>query len=118
MPLTVILGVGVSHKVQATICLAFTIVPMTCRIMLLPLGVAALLSLPGLVILRLGVLGTIRVAYFTRATMSVPMSLQWRLSRPNFSFKGANRQLPSNVRTAVSALMRSDECKISETRRS
>ena len=38
--LTIIMCIGVSHKVQAIICLAFTIVPMTCRIMLLPLGVA------------------------------------------------------------------------------
>src|SRR3954467_251908 len=49
--------------------------------------------------------------------MRVPMSLQWCFSRPNFSFSGSNRQLPSKVRTVVSALMRSDECKIFETRR-
>ena len=41
--LTVILSIGVSHKVQTIVCLALTIVPMTCRVMLLSLGVAVLL---------------------------------------------------------------------------
>src|SRR3954470_738753 len=38
------------------------------------------------------------------------------LHRPNFNFRAANRQLPSRVITAVSALMRSDECRTCETR--
>ena len=36
-------------------------VSMTRRVVVLPLGVAALLSLPCLIIVRLGILGTIRV---------------------------------------------------------
>ena len=57
--LTIILGVGVSHKVQAIIRIALTVVPMTRRVMLLPLGTTILLSLPRLFILRLRVLGTV-----------------------------------------------------------
>ena len=34
------------------------------RVVVLPLGVAALLSLPCLIIVRLGILGTIRVGIF------------------------------------------------------
>ena len=44
------------------------------------------------------------------------MSLQNRFMRPNFNFKGSNRQLPSRVKIAESALILSDECKIYETR--
>ena len=36
-------------------------VSMTRRVVVLPLGVAALISLPCLIIVRLGILGTIRV---------------------------------------------------------
>ena len=45
MMLTILLNIGVSQKVQTVVGLAFTIVPMACRIMLLTLGVAVLFSL-------------------------------------------------------------------------
>ena len=59
--LTIILRVGVSHKIQTTISLALTIAPLIRRVMLLPFGVATLLSLTRPFLIRLGVLGTIRV---------------------------------------------------------
>ena len=74
--LTIILCIGVSHKVKTIISFALTVAYLVRRVMLLPLGVAALLSLSRLFIIRLGVLGTIRVSILTRATMSVPISLQ------------------------------------------
>ena len=51
-------------------------VSMTRRVVVLPLGVAALLSLPCLIIVRLGILVLSESAYFTSAAMRVPMSLQ------------------------------------------
>ena len=53
--------------------LTLAAVSMTRRVVVLPLGVAAVLSLPCLIIVRLGILGTIRVG---SAAMRVPMSLQ------------------------------------------
>ena len=51
-------------------------VSMARRVVVLPLGIAALFSLPCLIIVRLGILGTIRVGIFSSAAMRVPMSLQ------------------------------------------
>ena len=50
------------------ICLALTIIIVARRVMLLPLGVAALLSLPQFVIVRLGVLGTIRISILNQSS--------------------------------------------------
>ena len=44
------------------ICFPLTIIIVARQVMLLPLGVVALLSLPRFVIVRLGVLGTIRIS--------------------------------------------------------
>ena len=59
--LIIALCIGISHKLRATISLAFTIAPLIRRVMLLTLGVAVLFSLPCLFIIRLGILGTVRV---------------------------------------------------------
>ena len=55
--LTIILRIGVGHKIQITISLALNVAALTCRVMLLPFRVAALLSLTQIFIIRLGVLG-------------------------------------------------------------
>ena len=57
--LIIILRIGVGHKIQITISLALTIATLTCRVMLLPFRVAALLSLTRPFIIKLGVLGTL-----------------------------------------------------------
>ena len=49
--LTVLLRIGVSHKVQTIVGLALTIIPMTCRVMLLSLGVTVLFPFPRSVLL-------------------------------------------------------------------
>ena len=64
MMLAIILCMGVSHKVKTIISLALTIAS---RVILLPLGVAALPSLPRLFIIRLGVVGTIRVSILNKS---------------------------------------------------
>ena len=76
MTQTVILRVGVSHKIQTVIRLALIVVSIARRVMLLPFGIVALFSLTRLFIVRLGILGTIRIDILTRAAISVPMSLQ------------------------------------------
>src|SRR3954468_2136707 len=85
--------------------------------MLLTFGVVVLLSFPAFSSSDTGSLVLSESAYLTKAAMRVPISVQWRFIRPNFSFRGPNRQFPSNITTAVSALIRSDECKICDTRR-
>ena len=69
---------------------------MTRRVMLLPFGAAALLSLPCLVIVRLGVLGTIRVgilnqSYHKRshviAVTPKPSQLQLQRCEPAIAFQ-------------------------------
>ena len=67
MTLAIILCVGVSHKVQTIISFALTTASLICRIMLLSSGAAVLLSLSRLVIIRLGVLGTIRVSVLNQS---------------------------------------------------
>ena len=67
--LTIILCIGVSHKVKTIIILALTIAS---RVILLPLCVAALPSLPRLFIIRLGVLGTIRISIFNESRHERP----------------------------------------------
>ena len=117
MMLTIILGVGISHKVQTVISLALTIDSLIHRVVMLALGVATLLSLSRFFIIRLGVLGTIRVGILNQSSHQLPMSLQWRLSRPSFCLRGIKWQFFSNIKTAEPALMRSDECRKVETRR-
>ena len=67
---------GVSHKVQTIVCLALTIIPMTCRIVLLPLGIAVLFPFPGLSSSDSGSLVLSESAYFTKAAIRVDISLQ------------------------------------------
>ena len=115
--LVVALCIGVSHKLQATISLTFIITSLICRVMLRTLGVAVLLSLPCLLIIRLGSLVLSELVYLTRVAISWFMSLQSRLSRPNFIFSGVNRQFFSNIKTAEPASILSDECIMALTRR-
>ena len=75
--LAIILCIGICHKVQVVISLALTITSLIRRrVMLLPFGDAALLSLSWFVIIRFGVLGTVRISVLIRAAISVPISLQ------------------------------------------
>ena len=71
-PLAFVLRIGISHKIQAIIHFTLTVVSMACRVVLLPLGMSALLSLPCLVIVRLGLLGTIRVGIFHQSSHESP----------------------------------------------
>ena len=70
--LTIILCIGVSHKVKTISSLALTVASLVRRVMLLPLGVATLLSLSRLLIIRLGVLGTIRVSILNQSRHQLP----------------------------------------------
>ena len=70
--LTIILCVGVSQKIQTVIRLALTIVSMARRIMLLPSSVVALISLSRFFIIRIGVLGTIRVSVLNQSRHKCP----------------------------------------------
>ena len=60
-PLALVMCISISHKVKTVVRLTLAAVSMTRRVVVLPLGVAALFSLPCLIIVRLGILGTIRV---------------------------------------------------------
>ena len=67
--LTIILCIGVSHKVKTIIIFAVTVAS---RVILLPLSVAAPLPLPRLIVIRLGVFGTIRVSIFNQSCHERP----------------------------------------------
>ena len=70
--LTIILRIGVSHKVETIISFALTVASLIRRVMLLHLGVPAVLSLARLFIIRLGVLGTIRVNILNQSRHECP----------------------------------------------
>ena len=72
--LAIILCIGICHKVQTIVSFALTITSLIRRrVMLLPSGAtAALLSLSHLSIVRLGVLGTIRVSVFYQSRHEHP----------------------------------------------
>lgn len=72
MVLSIILRIGVSHKIQTIISFALTVASLTCRVMLLPFGIATLLSLSRLFIIRLGVLDTIRVSILNQSRHQLP----------------------------------------------
>ena len=67
MTLNIILRIRVSHKVKTIISFALTVASLVHQVMLLPLGVAALLSLSRLFVIRLGVLGTIKVSILNQS---------------------------------------------------
>ena len=70
--LTIILCIGVSHKVKTIISLAFTVASLVRRVMLLPLSIVALPSLPWIFIIRLKVHGTIRVSILNQSCHERP----------------------------------------------
>ena len=57
--MAILLRIGICNKVQATAGLALTTVSMACRIMLLTLGIAVLLTFPRFVLLSIRILGII-----------------------------------------------------------
>ena len=60
-PLRPVLCISVGHKIHATLRLAFASVSMTRRFVLLLFRVAILPSLPCFIIIRFGILGTVRI---------------------------------------------------------
>ena len=64
--------IGVSHKVKNITSFALTVASLVRRVMLLPLSIAALPSLPWVFIIRLGVLGTIRVSILNQSRHECP----------------------------------------------
>ena len=70
--LIIILRIGVSQKVEITISLTLTVAGLTYRVMLLSISIGALLSLTWLIIIRLGVLGTVRVNIFKQSRHERP----------------------------------------------
>ena len=72
MTLTIVLRIGISYKIRVTISLTLVVAPLTRRVMLRPLGVATLLSLSQLFIIRLGVFGTIRVGILNQSCHQLP----------------------------------------------
>src|SRR3954469_3473222 len=96
-----VLHIGVSHKIHGTIrfMLASNTAPW---VMLLTSGVAVLLSLPCLFIIRLGILGTIRISILYQSGHESPhvsaMALylskfQFQGSKPAIAFQGYNRSV-------------------------
>ena len=69
--MVVTLRIGVGHKFHTAISLTF-ITSLVRRVMLRALAVAVLLSLPCLVIIRLGILGTIRISILYQSSHEGP----------------------------------------------
>ena len=93
--LAIVLCVGISHKVHVTIRFTLASTTVACSVMLLTLGVVVPPSLPYLVIIRFGILGTIRISIFHQSghegphvgAMTLhPSQLQLQGSKPAVAF--------------------------------
>ena len=86
--LIIILRTGVSHKVKITIGLTLSITTMACRVILLPFHVAALLFVSRLFIIRLGVLGTVRVGILDKSHHELPHGIAVALKSSKLLLEG------------------------------
>ena len=87
--LAIILCIGICHKIQVAINLALTITSLIRRrVMLLPFGVAALLSLSWHVIIRLGVFGTIRINILNQSRHECPHVIVVAVELSQFLLQG------------------------------
>ena len=82
------LGQAVAAHTDATHGMTLAAVSMTHRVGVLPLGVAALLSLPCLLIIRLGILGTIRISIFHQTGHEGPHVGAMTLHPSQFQLQG------------------------------
>ena len=117
MSLIVALCVGVSHKLQTTVSLTFIITSLICRVMLVTLDVAVLLSLICFFFIRHGILGTVRISIFDQGRHQLAHVITITLEPPQLLFQRLKRQFFSNIKTAEPASILSDECIISLPRR-
>ena len=70
--LAIVLRVGISHKVHVTIRFTLASTTIACPVMLLTFGVVVPLSLPCLVLIRFGILGTIRIGILYQSSHEGP----------------------------------------------
>ena len=71
-PLAIVLYVGISHKIHVAIRFTLASSAIAYLVMLLTFGAAVLLPLPCLVIIRFGILGTIRISIFYQSGHESP----------------------------------------------
>ena len=84
--------------------------------MLRALAIAVLLSLPCLFIIKLGILGTIRVGVLDKSRHQHAHIITITLEPPQLLFQRQKTAIFSNIKTAEPASILSDECIIALTR--